>query len=84
MRLGIIRINGQFLRNGPEELAHIFKLGIVPLDMTSNCWEDNVEIKCYYEGFRDLSDHEAMPHYNITANFEEGKEIAITINEAGA
>jgi hypothetical protein len=81
MRLGIIKIKGQTLRYEPESLSYIFKLGIVPLDMKGNCWEDDAEIKCYFEGFRDLEDIEMIPHYNIIVDKVDGKEANITFEE---
>ena len=76
MRLGIIKIKGQILRYEPESLTYIFKLGIVPLDMKGDCWEDEVEVKCYFEGFRDLGEAEMIPHYNII-----GKEVNVAFEE---
>jgi len=40
-----------------------------------------LKIKYYYEGFRNISKSEKIPHYNIIADIVDGKEVNITFDE---
>ena len=66
------------LRENHDELAHVFSKGVVPLFMMDNCFDDKVDIKCYYKGFRDLPVAAIVPYYDIVIE-RTGEEI-INVN----